>query len=243
MRYRPSLWGGGANCLKMHGEAQPTFAFAISAAHGAARLRIGSQAWLASHLSASVASRPTDRQSSGRRIRQGQAIPSTAGTGDCGNAQARGELMAQEFGYRVVVEWSDEDRAFVARVPALPGCAAHGRSPEQATREAVVAARGIVDAMRAHKDPIPPADVISGHSGQLRLRLPRSLHQRLAHLAALDGVSLNQEMVALLAAGAGEKIVRPSALPRIAQQRRTQGREVPNSRHSPGRTGRSRTGG
>ena len=153
--------------------------------------------------------------------------------------------MAELFGYRVVVEWSDEDRAFVARVPALPGCAAHGRTPEQATREAVVAARGIVDVMRAHRDPIPPADAISGHSGQLRLRLPRSLHQRLAHLAALDGVSLNQEMVALLAAGAGEKSARLNARPRIARRGRTQGHGAPRDtpRRSLDRASRSRRGG
>lgn len=114
--------------------------------------------------------------------------------------------MAKPFGYRVVVEWSGEDDAFVARVPALPGCAAHGSTAEQATREALVAARGIIDSMRAHHHPLPPPDVTSGHSGQLRLRLPRSLHERLARLAASDGVSLNQELVALLAAGAGARI-------------------------------------
>lgn len=113
--------------------------------------------------------------------------------------------MANPFGYRVVVEWSDEDDAFVARVPALPGCAAHGRTPEQATREVVIAARGIIESMRAHGDRIPPEDLTGGHSGQLRLRLPRALHQRLASLAAIDGVSLNQELVALLAAGSGAK--------------------------------------
>ena len=100
--------------------------------------------------------------------------------------------MAQSFGYRVVVEWSDEDEAFVARVPALPGCAAHGRSPDQAAREVVVAARGILDSMRSHRDPFPPEDGTADYSGQLRLRLPRSLHGRLARLAALDGVSLNR---------------------------------------------------
>jgi len=114
----------------------------------------------------------------------------------------------------VVVEWSDEDGAFIARVPALAGCAAHGRTPEQATREAVVAARGIIDSMRAHGDRIPPQDLTSGRSGQLRLRLPRSLHARLARLAALDGVSLNQELVALLAAGAGAKSGRLRTRPR-----------------------------
>lgn len=113
--------------------------------------------------------------------------------------------MGEPFGYRVVVEWSDEDSSFVARVPALPGCAAHGPTPERATREVVVAARGIVDSMHAHGDPIPSEDVSVGRSGQLRLRLPRSLHEHLTRLAALDGVSLNQELVTLLAAGAGAR--------------------------------------
>jgi predicted RNase H-like HicB family nuclease len=113
--------------------------------------------------------------------------------------------MAEPFGYRVVVEWSDEDAAFVARVPALAGCAAHGATPESATREAVAAARGIIESMLAHGDVLPPKDITSGHSGQLRLRLPRSLHERLSRMAAIDGVSLNQELVAILASGAGAR--------------------------------------
>ena len=39
------------------------------------------------------------------------------------------------FPYRILGEWSEEDGAFVARVPALPGLAAHGKTPEKATRE------------------------------------------------------------------------------------------------------------
>ena len=113
------------------------------------------------------------------------------------------------FRYRIVVEWSDEDEAFIARVPALPGCAAHGSTPEKATREAATAARGILESMRAHGDAIPPADVAADYSGQLRLRLPRSLHERLARLAAAEGVSLNQELLSLLAAGAGQAGIKP----------------------------------
>jgi predicted RNase H-like HicB family nuclease len=55
--------------------------------------------------------------------------------------------VGEPFNYRVVVEWSAEDDAFIARVPALHGGAAHGRTPESATREAVVAARGIPASM------------------------------------------------------------------------------------------------
>jgi antitoxin HicB len=132
--------------------------------------------------------------------------------------------MAEPFNYRVVVEWSAEDDAFVARVPALPGCAAHGRTPESATREAVIAARGIIESMRAHGDALPMSDLAAGYSGQLRLRLPRSLHERLSRMAALDGVSLNQELVALLASSAGARSETAPRRPRKGPSgRRAQG--------------------
>lgn len=34
--------------------------------------------------------------------------------------------------YEIIIFWSDEDNAFVADVPALPGCMAHGDSHESA---------------------------------------------------------------------------------------------------------------
>jgi predicted RNase H-like HicB family nuclease len=128
--------------------------------------------------------------------------------------------MVNPFEYRVVVEWSREDEAFVARVPALPGCAAHGRTPERATREAIIAARAMLDSMKAHDLPLPANDLTPRHSGQLRLRLPRSLHERLSRLAALDGVSLNLELVALLAAGANASGRESSSGPRPVRDRR-----------------------
>ena len=36
--------------------------------------------------------------------------------------------------YGIVLYWSDEDRAFVAEVPELPGCMAHGDTQEAALR-------------------------------------------------------------------------------------------------------------
>ncbi len=34
--------------------------------------------------------------------------------------------------YEVIIYWSEEDAAFVAEVPQLAGCMAHGDSPEAA---------------------------------------------------------------------------------------------------------------
>jgi antitoxin HicB len=104
----------------------------------------------------------------------------------------------QPFPYRILVEWSAPDEAYVARVPALPGCAAHGESEAEAAHEARVAAEGILGAMRDHKRALPPSDAVADYSGNIRLRLPRTLHAELARRADAEGVSLNALMVSML---------------------------------------------
>ena len=34
--------------------------------------------------------------------------------------------------YEIIIYWSDEDKVFVAEVPELPGCMAHGNSHDAA---------------------------------------------------------------------------------------------------------------
>ncbi len=36
------------------------------------------------------------------------------------------------YRYEVIIFWSEEDGVFVADIPELPGCMAHGDSPEEA---------------------------------------------------------------------------------------------------------------
>jgi predicted RNase H-like HicB family nuclease len=57
--------------------------------------------------------------------------------------------------YEVIIYWSEEDEAFVAEVPQLPGCAAHGPSQEAALACAQEAIRLWVDTAKEFGDPIP----------------------------------------------------------------------------------------
>ena len=41
--------------------------------------------------------------------------------------------------YPIVVYHTPEDGGYFARVPDLPGCTAHGETPDEAVREAMVA--------------------------------------------------------------------------------------------------------
>jgi antitoxin HicB len=107
--------------------------------------------------------------------------------------------MVPPFPYRIVTEWSDEDECYLARVPALVNCVSHGDTPEDAAREAQVSAHLMLDVLREQGHRIPPSDVAPDYSGNIRLRLPRSLHADLARRADAEGVSLNQLMITLLA--------------------------------------------
>ncbi len=57
--------------------------------------------------------------------------------------------------YEIILYWSDEDQAFVAEVPELPGCAAHGPSQEAALASAQDAIRLWVETAREFGDSIP----------------------------------------------------------------------------------------
>ncbi len=57
--------------------------------------------------------------------------------------------------YGIVLYWSDEDRVFVAEVPELPGCMAHGDTQETALRNINDAMQLRIDTAREFGDPVP----------------------------------------------------------------------------------------
>ncbi len=57
--------------------------------------------------------------------------------------------------YEMIIFWSDEDDAFVADVPELPGCMTHGSTYEEAAHNAQSAIDLWIDTAKEFHDPIP----------------------------------------------------------------------------------------
>ncbi len=57
--------------------------------------------------------------------------------------------------YLIELFWSEEDEAWIAVVPDLPGCSAVGATPETAATEVQDAIEAWIMACRAAGDPVP----------------------------------------------------------------------------------------
>ena len=57
--------------------------------------------------------------------------------------------------YEIILYWSEEDGVFIADVPELPGCMAHGDTQEAALANAKEAMQLWIDTAREFGDPIP----------------------------------------------------------------------------------------
>ncbi|MGC2062055.1 MAG: type II toxin-antitoxin system HicB family antitoxin [Thermodesulfovibrionales bacterium] len=59
------------------------------------------------------------------------------------------------YRYEIIIYWSNEDGAFIAEVPELSGCMAHGDSSEDALKNAQEAIQLWIDTATEFGDPIP----------------------------------------------------------------------------------------
>lgn len=57
--------------------------------------------------------------------------------------------------YEIIIYWSREDQVFVAEVPELPGCMAHGDSQQEALANANEAIQLWIETAQEFGDPIP----------------------------------------------------------------------------------------
>ncbi len=59
------------------------------------------------------------------------------------------------YKYEIILYWSEEDQAFIAEVPELSGCMAHGNTQEAALSNAREAIQLWIDTAKEFGDPVP----------------------------------------------------------------------------------------
>ncbi len=100
----------------------------------------------------------------------------------------------------------EEGGGYLITFPDLPGCIADGKTPQEAIKNGLDAAKSWLETAREFNDPIPKPSESS--SGKFVTRVPKSLHSRLIARAKQEGVSMNALVTAYLAEAMGKREVR-----------------------------------
>ena len=105
--------------------------------------------------------------------------------------------------YEITITPSPEG-GYVATIPDLPGCITQGETRLEVLEMIEDAKLCWLSAALEDEDDIPEPDW-DLYNGKLNLRIPKSLHRRLAERAKREGVKLNQLVIYLMANGIGEQ--------------------------------------
>lgn len=84
---------------------------------------------------------------------------------------------------------------FSARVLEFDGCIAAGETKEEAYDNIYEVLEGFIEDMIEEGEEVPEPIGDEHFSGNLRVRMPKSLHKNLSQAAKLEEVSLNQYIV------------------------------------------------
>lgn len=93
--------------------------------------------------------------------------------------------------YRVLIDWSDEDKAFVARVPELDGVATHGDTYAAAAANADEAIRLHLRVLAEDGVDAPTPVAEEKFSGKLLIRAGSARHRSIVLEARRRGMSMN----------------------------------------------------
>lgn len=97
----------------------------------------------------------------------------------------------------------EPEGGWFVRIKELPGCMSQGDTPDEAMAMIADAMVGWLESALAHGQAIPKPRHDEAYSGKFVVRMPKSMHRRLAETAQADGVSLNQWTVVALASALG----------------------------------------
>lgn len=101
---------------------------------------------------------------------------------------------------KLIQEINDESgHYFYGKILELDGCQSTGDTIEELYESLNEAMEGYIEIKIEKGLPIPEPDQTDSYSGKFVIRLPKTLHKRLAIEAEREGVSLNQYAVYKLA--------------------------------------------
>lgn len=101
---------------------------------------------------------------------------------------------------KLVQEINDESgHYFYGRILELDGCQSTGNTVDELYENLNEAMEGYIEVKLENNIPIPEPEKVSDYSGKFNVRIPKSLHQRLAIEANNEGISLNQLVLYKLA--------------------------------------------
>jgi len=113
----------------------------------------------------------------------------------------------------------DPDGGYVAEIEELPGCMTQAETIDEAFKAIEDARQVWINGTYEMGQDIPLPREMEDYSGKFMVRIPRSLHRNLVRAAKSEGVSLNQYVTSLLAAGVQEDAIpsqtRPASQPQI----------------------------
>ena len=99
-----------------------------------------------------------------------------------------------ELPYNIVIRHVKDDSGnyYFATVQELDGCMSDGETLEDAYRNIQEAMEGWIETKLDNGFPVPLPMNEDAYSGKFVVRVPKSLHAKLAYEAKQEGVSLNQ---------------------------------------------------
>ncbi|MBW4543235.1 MAG: type II toxin-antitoxin system HicB family antitoxin [Symplocastrum torsivum CPER-KK1] len=100
-----------------------------------------------------------------------------------------------------VTLYLDPEGGYVVQIKDLPGCLTQGETLDEAIANINEARELWIETAYEAGDEIPLPSTDDTYNGKLLLRMPKSLHRRLAEKADGENVSLNQYIVSLLSRG------------------------------------------
>jgi predicted RNase H-like HicB family nuclease len=108
-----------------------------------------------------------------------------------------------KLNYKIEIIEDKKEGGFALHCPELPGCITSAETLEQGYMLIQDAKQCWFTACLEDGIEIPEPLNLDDYSGQLRLRMPRSLHRNLSERSKREGISMNQLCIYLLSGGVG----------------------------------------